>query len=79
MTDNAANDRPDDQGTSKAASDGDQEKTNAGAEAMTGASRPPKGDELPTSGRDRQHVSGYGGDAGDPKPSSDAREPNRPD
>jgi hypothetical protein len=79
MDDKTANDRPDKPDTSGSANSGSQEKTNAGAEAMTGASQPPKGDELPTSGRDRQHVSGYGGDGGDPKQSSDTREPNRPE
>ena len=78
MTDKATNDRSDDPGTSKGSGSNDREKTNAGAEAMTGASEPPKGDDLPARGRDRQHVSGYGGEGGDPKGSSDTREPNRP-
>ena len=78
MTDNTTNERSDDQGTATGGSS-EKEKTNAGAEAMTGSSQPPQGDDLAKSGRDRQHVSGYGGEGGDPKGSSDTREPNRPE
>jgi hypothetical protein len=76
---NPSNERSNEQGTSESNVETGQEKTNAGAEAMTGAAQPPEGDELTTPGRDRQHVSGYGGGGGDPKATSDTREPNRPD
>jgi hypothetical protein len=54
-------------------------KTNAGSEATVGsrASRDP--DVASPPNRDREHVSGYGGEGGKPKSSSDTREPDRPD
>lgn len=54
-------------------------KTNAGLEATVGShpTREPGGTS--PLNRDREHVSGYGGDGGEPKSSSDVREPNRPD
>ena len=61
----------------------DGAKTGAGTEAVQGtpesstASSGGKG--APGASRDRPHESGYGGRGGEPKSSSDTREPNRPD
>jgi hypothetical protein len=46
-------------------------ETAAGAESVQGMKH--------TGGRDREHQSGYGGQQGEPKTSSDQREPHRPD
>lgn len=64
----------------------DGTKTGAGAEAVQGTpeasieSSGVAGDKsAPGASRERQHESGYGGRGGEPKSSSEKREPNRPD
>jgi hypothetical protein len=54
-------------------------KTNAGSEATVGSRASSESGDASPPNRDREHVSGYGGDGGEPKSSSDAREPTRPD
>jgi hypothetical protein len=63
----------------------DGAKTGAGAEAVQGtpesstASGAAGDKSTPGASRDRSHESGYGGRGGEPKTSSENREPNRPD
>ena len=64
----------------------DGAKTGAGSEAVAGTpessveSSGAGGEKsAPGASRDRPHESGYGGRGGEPKSSSDNREPNRPD
>ena len=61
-------------------------KTGAGSEAVQGT--PESSNEssgvgsdksAPGASRDRSHESGYGGSGGEPKTSSENREPNKPD
>jgi hypothetical protein len=54
-------------------------KTNAGSEATVGPRASVEPDVASPPNRDREHVSGYGGHGGEPKSSSDTREPSRPD
>jgi hypothetical protein len=58
---------------------GKQPETGAGAEATHGTGAAPVDPNAADTIRDREHVSGYGGHGGDPKSSSDEREPHRPD
>jgi hypothetical protein len=58
---------------------GTKPETGAGAEATHGTGAAPVDPNATETTRDREHVSGYGGHGGDPKTSSDEREPHRPD
>ncbi len=58
---------------------GKEPETGAGAEATHGTGAAPVDPDAAEPTRDREHVSGYGGQGGAPKTSSDKREPRRPD
>jgi hypothetical protein len=58
---------------------GKEPETGAGAEATHGTGAAPADPDAAGTVRDREHVSGYGGHGGEPKTSSDEREPRRPD
>jgi hypothetical protein len=58
---------------------GKEPETGAGAEATHGTGAAPVDPNATETTRDREHVSGYGGQGGAPKTSSDTREPRRPD
>ena len=75
-----------DNDSAKAEDQADGTKTGAGAEAVQGtpessleSSGVAADKSAPGASRDRPHESGYGGRGGEPKSSSENREPNRPD
>jgi hypothetical protein len=73
------NDSRDSSNQAKRSDKGNEPETGAGAEATHGTGAAPVDPDAAETTRDREHVSGYGGDGGAPKTSSDKREPHRPD